>query len=201
VRPRTSHCLQPRGSLPLGLHAAEVRVRLSPPQGYCESRDRAVSSASDALPSANHVFFVLAACEGPHAQSQPASPGARRRQARTVAPISPNIKTVPARHRPLQLLVSPLGLRLQEGMIDYRTMAKSKIAVTLDKELLDRIDGLVAERRYPNRSQAIEIAVSEKLERLTRGRLARESAKLDRREERALADEGLTADRESWPEY
>lgn len=86
-------------------------------------------------------------------------------------------------------------------MIDYRTMPKSKVAVTLDKELLDRIDGLVAERRYPNRSQAIEIAVSEKLERLTRGRLARESAKLDRREERALADEGLTADRESWPEY
>jgi metal-responsive CopG/Arc/MetJ family transcriptional regulator len=80
-------------------------------------------------------------------------------------------------------------------------MAKSKVAVTLDTELLEQIDGLVAEQKYPNRSQAIEVAVSEKLERLTRGRLARESSKLNRREERALADEGLTADRESWPEY
>jgi metal-responsive CopG/Arc/MetJ family transcriptional regulator len=86
-------------------------------------------------------------------------------------------------------------------MINYRTVPKSKIAVTLDTDLLERVDGLVAEHRYPNRSQAIEVAVSEKLERLKRGRLAREAAKLDRREERALADEGLMADEASWPEY
>ena len=86
-------------------------------------------------------------------------------------------------------------------MTYYLTMAKAKIAVTLETELLEQIDGLVAEHRYPNRSQAIEVAVQEKLERLKRGRLARESAKLDRREERALADEGLGLDRESWPEY
>ena len=80
-------------------------------------------------------------------------------------------------------------------------MAKAKVAVTLDTEILEQLDGLVAEHQYPNRSQAIEVAVSEKLERLTRGRLARESAKLNRREERALADEGLASDGESWPEY
>ena len=80
-------------------------------------------------------------------------------------------------------------------------MPKSKVAVTLDSDLLHRIDGLVAEHRYPNRSQAIEVAVAEKLERLKRGRLAREAARLNPREERALADEGLSADRESWPEY
>jgi metal-responsive CopG/Arc/MetJ family transcriptional regulator len=80
-------------------------------------------------------------------------------------------------------------------------MAKSKVAITLDTKLLDQIDGLVAEHRYPNRSQAIEVAVSEKLERISRGRLAREAAKLDPREERALAEEGLAADNESWPEY
>ena len=45
------------------------------------------------------------------------------------------------------------------------------------------------------------VAVSEKLERLKRGRLAREAAKLDRREERSLADELLTVDEASWPEY
>lgn len=80
-------------------------------------------------------------------------------------------------------------------------MPKAKIAVTLDADLLEQLDGLVSNRQYPNRSQAIEVAVSEKLLRLSRGRLARECAKLDRREERAIADEGLMADRGSWPEY
>ena len=55
--------------------------------------------------------------------------------------------------------------------------------------------------RFPNRSQAIEIALAEKLDRLERGRLARECAKLNPKEERALADEGLSVDHESWPEY
>jgi Arc/MetJ-type ribon-helix-helix transcriptional regulator len=86
-------------------------------------------------------------------------------------------------------------------MMYHPTMPKSKVAVTLDKALLDRIDGLVAERRYPNRSQAIEVAIAEKLERLKRGRLARECAKLDPVEERALAEEGIAADSKSWPEY
>ena len=80
-------------------------------------------------------------------------------------------------------------------------MPKAKVAVTLDVDLLEQIDGLVTENQYPNRSRAIEVAVSEKLERLSKGRLARECGKLDRREERALADEGLRADGESWPEY
>jgi hypothetical protein len=33
------------------------------------------------------------------------------------------------------------------------------------------------------------------------GRLARECAKLDRREERALADDGLASEAAEWPEY
>jgi Arc/MetJ-type ribon-helix-helix transcriptional regulator len=85
-------------------------------------------------------------------------------------------------------------------MAYYPTMPKSKVAVALEKDLLYRIDGLVAERRYPNRSQAIEVAISEKLERLTRGQLAREVSKLSRREERALADAGLSTDGDAWPE-
>jgi metal-responsive CopG/Arc/MetJ family transcriptional regulator len=80
-------------------------------------------------------------------------------------------------------------------------MAKAKVAVTLDSRLIDRVDRLVKAERFPNRSQAIEIALAEKLERLERGNLARECAKLDPKEERALADEGLSADRDSWPEY
>jgi metal-responsive CopG/Arc/MetJ family transcriptional regulator len=80
-------------------------------------------------------------------------------------------------------------------------MPKAKVAITLDSELIDRVDELVKAARFPNRSQAIEIAVAEKLERLERGRLARECAKLDPKEEQAFADEGLAADYDEWPEY
>ena len=80
-------------------------------------------------------------------------------------------------------------------------MPKTKVAIMLDAELLDRIDQLVARRDFPNRSQAIEIAVAEKLARAGRTRLARECAKLDRDDERALAEGGLAGDSNSWPEY
>ena len=80
-------------------------------------------------------------------------------------------------------------------------MAVCKIAITLDRDTLRRLDQLVAQRRVPSRSRAIQIAVQEQLDRLERVRLARECAKLDRDEERALAEEGLGADVDSWPEY
>jgi Arc/MetJ-type ribon-helix-helix transcriptional regulator len=86
-------------------------------------------------------------------------------------------------------------------MIRHTTMPKTKVALTLDSELLERVDELVDRRRFRNRSQAIEAALADKLERLARTRLARESAKLDPREEKRLADEGLAEDFASWPEY
>jgi len=79
------------------------------------------------------------------------------------------------------------------------TMPKTKVALTIDADLLNRVDDLVARRRFRNRSQAVETALAEKLARLARTRLAEEAAKLDRDEERRLADEGLAA--EGWPEY
>ncbi len=80
-------------------------------------------------------------------------------------------------------------------------MTTNKIAITLDEHLLARIDRLVAQRRFPSRSKVIQEAVEEKLMRLERSRLAREAAKLDRRFEQQLADEGLTEDAAEWPEY
>ena len=80
-------------------------------------------------------------------------------------------------------------------------MPKTKVAVTLSSEVLKELDALIADRRFPNRSQAVEAAVAEKLERLSRTRLAREAAKLDSREEKALAEEGLGAELDEWPEY
>jgi metal-responsive CopG/Arc/MetJ family transcriptional regulator len=76
-----------------------------------------------------------------------------------------------------------------------------KIAITLDEESLSTLDRLVSEHRFPNRSQAIQEAVDEKLARLSQGRLARECAMLDPDDERALADEGMGGDLASWPEY
>ncbi len=80
-------------------------------------------------------------------------------------------------------------------------MAKSKIAVTLDGPLLTRLDRLVEGGHFPNRSQAIEVAVMEKLDRLEHRRLAAECAKLDPAAEQAIAEEGLGADAAAWPAY
>ena len=86
-------------------------------------------------------------------------------------------------------------------MIRHTTMPKTKVALTLDSDLLERVDELVGRRRFRNRSQAVEAALVNQLQRLARTRLARESAKLNTREEKRLADEGLAVDFESWPEY
>ena len=80
-------------------------------------------------------------------------------------------------------------------------MAKTKVAVTLDSRTLARVDRLVRDERYPNRSQAIEAAVNLQLDRLEHRRLAEECAKLDPAAEQAIADEGLGADEGTWPEY
>lgn len=80
-------------------------------------------------------------------------------------------------------------------------MPKTKVTLTLDRELLERVDDLVTRRRFRSRSQAVESALADKLERLARTRLAREAAKLNAREEKRLADEGLLDDLASWPEY
>jgi Arc/MetJ-type ribon-helix-helix transcriptional regulator len=85
-------------------------------------------------------------------------------------------------------------------MISQTAMPKTKVTLTLDSALVDRIDDLVARGRFRNRSQAIETALAEKLARPARTRLAEECAKLDSAEERRLADEAFGAD-VAWPEY
>ena len=67
-------------------------------------------------------------------------------------------------------------------------MRTLKISITIDKELLARLDRLVHENRFPNRSRAVQQAIRDALERLDRSRLARECAKLDPRFERALSE-------------
>jgi metal-responsive CopG/Arc/MetJ family transcriptional regulator len=78
-------------------------------------------------------------------------------------------------------------------------MGSVKVAINIDSEILERIDGLVAKKVFPNRSCAIQLAVAEKLTRMERGRLATECAKLDAKFEKAFAEEGLGHRLIPWP--
>ncbi|RPI79830.1 MAG: ribbon-helix-helix protein, CopG family [Desulfobacteraceae bacterium] len=80
-------------------------------------------------------------------------------------------------------------------------MSSIKIAITIQDHLLDRVDRLVKAGVFPNRSKALQEAVEEKLSRFDRGRLARECAKLNKKFERSLAEEGLSRELGEWPEY
>ena len=80
-------------------------------------------------------------------------------------------------------------------------MATSKIAITLDENLIKRLDEMVLKKIFSSRSRAIQIAVKEKLERMDQTRLARECAKLDPNFEQAMAEEGISAEQELWPDY
>ena len=80
-------------------------------------------------------------------------------------------------------------------------MSTAKVAITIERELLSRLDRLVKSRRFPNRSRAVQEAVTEKLARMERSRLAQECAKLDRASEQAMAEEGMTDEAIQWPAY
>ena len=80
-------------------------------------------------------------------------------------------------------------------------MSYAKITISLDQDLLHCLDRLVQSRAYKSRSQAVQVAVEEKIARLQKTRLAEQCAKLDPLEEQALADMGLAAEAGQWPPY
>jgi len=80
-------------------------------------------------------------------------------------------------------------------------MGKTKVAVTIDAATIIKIDRLVKAKVFANRSQAIQEALNEKIERIEHRRLAEECAKLDAVEERQLAEEGMNGEIDAWPEY
>jgi metal-responsive CopG/Arc/MetJ family transcriptional regulator len=77
-------------------------------------------------------------------------------------------------------------------------MAKLRISVSLDERTLNRLDRWVREGIYPSRSRAIEGALGNDPTPAELRRFIRESRNLDAEEERALADEWLRGERESW---
>jgi metal-responsive CopG/Arc/MetJ family transcriptional regulator len=80
-------------------------------------------------------------------------------------------------------------------------MSVAKVTISIENDLLKRVDRLVKDRVFSSRSQAVQTAVEEKILRMDNNRLARECAKLDKNEERSLADLGLGAEVSEWPEY
>jgi metal-responsive CopG/Arc/MetJ family transcriptional regulator len=77
----------------------------------------------------------------------------------------------------------------------------AKIAISIDKKILNRIDRLVEKKMFTNRSKAIQIAIEEKISKLDKSRLAVESAKLNKAEEQQLSEEGSQTDLSEWAEY
>src|SRR5690606_8544061 len=118
-------------------------------------------------------------------------------------PLGPYLGTTRARTPTMP--PSEQGSDLSGGMMNRHTarwdMPKAKIAITLDRAVLTELDELIAQRRFPNRSQAIEDAIVEKLGRLARRRLAAELERLDPAQEKALAEEGWRSELAAWPEY
>ncbi len=80
-------------------------------------------------------------------------------------------------------------------------MSVAKITISVEQQLVEKIDQLVKERAFGNRSQAIQSAIKEKISRIEHSRLAKECAKLNIAFEQELADEGLSMELEEWPEY
>ncbi len=80
-------------------------------------------------------------------------------------------------------------------------MNVDKVTISIESDLLKRIDRMVKEKLYPNRSKVFQVAVSEKMDRFDRNRLARELSKVDIEEEQILADEGLAMEASEWQPY
>jgi metal-responsive CopG/Arc/MetJ family transcriptional regulator len=78
---------------------------------------------------------------------------------------------------------------------------RAKVAISLDGQTLVRLDRLVKAQVFPNRSQAIQLAIDEKLARMDKSRLARECAKAKPTHENAMAEEGMSWELAEWPEY
>jgi Arc/MetJ-type ribon-helix-helix transcriptional regulator len=80
-------------------------------------------------------------------------------------------------------------------------VSASKVAVTVDAQLLQEVDRWVAAGEFPSRSRVVQEGLERlRQERTRRSSLLGELAKLDPAEEQALAEERLVGEM-PWPEY
>lgn len=97
--------------------------------------------------------------------------------------------------------VEPERIDVAVGMTYRHTMRKAKVALSLDAEVVRRVDELVGKAAFASRSAAVELALREKLERMERRRLSEELQRLDPELEKRMAEEGTEGDLESWPAW
>jgi len=79
-------------------------------------------------------------------------------------------------------------------------MSVAKIAISIDRDLLEKLDRLVEEEKFESRSQAIQLLLKDKVIELARYRFERECDKLDPEEEIAMAEEFYEGEVE-WEEF
>jgi Arc/MetJ-type ribon-helix-helix transcriptional regulator len=80
-------------------------------------------------------------------------------------------------------------------------MPATKIAITMEEDIVRQIDRLVKEGKYRSRSNAIQEALKDRLRDWRRSRLLTELASLNPEEEREFADEALHLEDEEWEKY
>jgi metal-responsive CopG/Arc/MetJ family transcriptional regulator len=80
-------------------------------------------------------------------------------------------------------------------------MATAKIAITLDDNLLREVDRWVAQKLYPNRSQAVQAALFAQATQVNLQHLEAECAKLDPQEEQEFAELGIEEALGDWSAY
>lgn len=80
-------------------------------------------------------------------------------------------------------------------------MRYAKVAVSIQEDLLKQVDRLVKGHKFASRSQAIQSAIRNELRGLENADFAAACAKLNPEFEKAMAEEGLSTDLETWPEY
>ncbi len=80
-------------------------------------------------------------------------------------------------------------------------MSKAIIVIALDQQLLGELDVLAKQKRFPNRSKAIQTALENKISKDEANRFAKECTKFDAEIEQNLAEEDMTIALETWAAY
>lgn len=79
-------------------------------------------------------------------------------------------------------------------------MSVAKIAISLDRDLLKKLDALIDQEHLDSRSQIISQAIEAILQQRSRAAFERECEKLDPAEEQGMAEERYTSEVE-WEKF
>jgi Arc/MetJ-type ribon-helix-helix transcriptional regulator len=80
-------------------------------------------------------------------------------------------------------------------------MSVAKIAISIDKNLLKKLDYWVKQEKFDNRSQAIQVAVQAAMIDWEQHALTQACEKLDKKSEQQLAEEGLLGEVDAWEKF